>query len=122
MTVLENIWTFVGSRIQQDSHLFQQKGALSHCTNRALTFFRGKIENRVINRGSECQWSARSPGLNQIVSWFWGQVDSTVSMKQPKTLVEVKIIVEDRAAIFKRMIIHLRRMELREERRLPYRV
>ena len=38
--------------------------------------------------------------LNQIYYWFWGHVDILASKKQLKTLVELKIMVEEYAATF----------------------
>ena len=53
LTLLENIWTFVGSKARRNGFWFQQDGAPSHCTNRALEFLHDKFGNRVISRRSE---------------------------------------------------------------------
>ena len=47
---------------------------------------------------SECQFPDRSIDLIPLDYWFWDPVDSVVSKKQPRALVELKIMVEEFAA------------------------
>ena len=100
LTIQVDVWTFVGSKTKQESFWFQQDGAPYHCTNRVLKYPQGKFKSRFISRRSECRWLAHRPVLNPLDYWCEGQVDSMVSKKQPKTHVELKIMLEELAATF----------------------
>ena len=63
-----------------------------------MEFLRRKFGDRIISRFATHIWPASSPDLNPMDFSFWGQAMSHVSRCQPKTINQLKTIVEDFAA------------------------
>ena len=73
---------------------FQQDGARVHTTNDVLDFLQEKFHGRVISNRLKLSWPAKSPDLNPMDFYFWGAAEAEVFQKKPKTIPELKAIVE----------------------------
>ena len=51
--------------------------------------------NRLISRRAEVEWPAHSPDLNPLDYTFWGQAMAKVWAEKPKTIDELKAVVEN---------------------------
>jgi len=56
---------------------------------------RAKFCGRAISRKAENPWPARSPDLNPLDYWFWGQMQQIVYGKSPSNLEDMKKIVNN---------------------------
>ena len=85
---------------------FQQDGARVHTTNEVLDFLKGKFNGRVISNRLDFSWPAKSPDLNPLDYFFWGAAEADVNKKKPKTICDLKKVVEDYANQITRDTLH----------------
>ena len=83
---------FFGFRKQ---YWFQQDGASCHVTKDCLDFIKSKFGDRVISHNTEHHWPPYSPDLSPLDFSLWGQALAHVVRCQPKTIDELKAIVND---------------------------
>ena len=69
-----------------------------HTTNDVLDFLQEKFHGRVISNRLKLSWPAKSPDLNPMDFYFWGAAEAEVFQKKPKTIPELKAIVETYAS------------------------
>ena len=60
-----------------------------------LDFIKSKFGDRVISRNTEHHWPPYSPDLSPLDFLLWGQALAHVVRCQPKTIDELKAIVND---------------------------
>jgi hypothetical protein len=81
------------------NYIWQQDGASCHTSNKTLAFLKRIFKDRIISRNEKIEgmpeWSANSPDLNPLDFCFWGLAMSEVWKKKPKTIPELKKVVED---------------------------
>ena len=90
----ETVWPAVRIPTARKKLWYQQDGAPSHCTNRALAFLNEKFKSRVISRRCSVPWPAHSPDLNPLDYWFWGSIESKICKERPANITELKFIIE----------------------------
>ena len=73
---------------------FQQDGAPPHIANPVKAFLNETFGDRVISRHFPRKWPARSPDLNPADYWLWGQLKHNIYSKQPKTLEDLRDLIE----------------------------
>ena len=74
------------------STIFMQDGAPPHFANTVKDYLTSTFSpSRVIARGCEIPWPARSPDLNPLDFWFWGTIKARVfHTNAPSTLAELR--------------------------------
>ena len=72
---------------------------------RSLLFSEG-LYGRVISNRLDFSWPAKSPDLNPLDYFFWGAAEAEVNKKKPKTICDLKKVVEDYANQFTRDTLH----------------
>ena len=93
----KKLWPAVRADASIGDYYFQQDGATPHCARDCLEFLEEKFSGRVISRKAENPWPARSPDLNPLDYWFWGQMQQIVYEKNPSNLEDMKKIVNNAA-------------------------
>ena len=89
---------FISPRI---GRLFSQaRWAPPHCSSAALEFLDEKLPNYVITLRSQRCWPARSPDLNTLDFFVWGDLDSKLAENNPATIENAKIIVEEEVVMY----------------------
>ena len=93
----EVLWSSVSSDQEAEEYFYMQDWAPPHCVNAALKFLEEKLKlsNHVISRRSQRCWPARSPDLGPLDFLVWGYLDSKSAEKNPATIEDVMIIVEE---------------------------
>ena len=85
-------------KFQQKSwknYWFQQDGAPCHTSATVIDFLRSKFNDRIISRGSAHHWPACSPDLSCLDFSFWSLALDRVVESEPKTIQELKKVVQD---------------------------
>ena len=77
-----------------------------HTTNEVLDFLKGKFNGRVISNRLDFSWPAKSPDLNPLDYFFWGAAEAEVYRKKPKTIFDLKKVVENYANQITRDTLH----------------
>ena len=96
LEMLENkVWPAVKSVATKKKYWFQQDGARVHTTNDCLAFLQDKFQGRVISNRLNFFWPAKSPDLNPLDFYFWGVAEARFRKEKPKTIVELKAVVEN---------------------------
>ena len=85
---------------------FQQDGARVHTTDEVLDFLKSKFNGRVISNRLDFSWPAKSPDLNPLDYFFWGAAEAEVNEKKPKTICDLKKVVENYANQITRDTLH----------------
>ena len=79
-------------------YIWQQDGATVHTSNVTMEFLKGIFKDRIISRLSKIlsmpEWPAHSPDLNPLDYTFWGQAMQKVWEAKPKSIAELKTVVE----------------------------
>lgn len=84
---------------------FQQDGATSHTSRRAIGILRDMFPGRLISLRGDIGWPARSPDLNPCDFFLWGYLKSKVYMHRPRSTEQLKdAICQEIAAIPHEMI------------------
>ena len=65
-----------------------------HTTNDCLKFLQEKFQNRVVSNRLEFFWPAKSPDLNPLDFFFWGIAEKSVYDAKPRSLEQLKKVVE----------------------------
>ena len=73
---------------------FQQDGARVHTANSCLKFLQEKLPGRVISNRLDYEWPPCSADLSMLDFWFWGQAQQEVYKAKPKSIEELKNVVE----------------------------
>ena len=95
LDMLKNVvWPAVRGSSSRKEYWFQQDGARVHTTNDVKKFLTEKFHGRVISNGLEVAWPAKSPDLNPLDFYFWGAAESKVHEEKPKTVEDLKEVVE----------------------------
>ena len=80
-------------------YIWQQDGAPCHTSKSTMEFLKSLFKDRIISRYSKIvimpEWPANSPDLNPLDFTFWGQAMAKVWEKKPKTIQELKNVVEN---------------------------
>ena len=58
--------------------IFMQDQAPPHYASSVREFLNKKFPSRVISRGCDIAWPARSPDLNPLDFWFWGMLKAKI--------------------------------------------
>ena len=90
----EKVWPAVRNLASRNGYWFQQDGAPPHTTAQCLKFLSEKFSGRVISNKTDFPWPPSSPDLNPLDFWFWGMAEKKVLEKKPKTVEELKMVVE----------------------------
>ena len=69
--------------------------ARPHTTNDCLEFLQLKFQNRVISNRLDFFWPPKSPDLNPLDFYFWGEAEKAVYDAKPKNIEDLKQTVED---------------------------
>jgi hypothetical protein len=94
------VWPAVRSQSTRRSYWFQQDGASPHVTGDAMEFLRSKFGDRIISRKSDHHWPPYSPDLSPLDFSFWSQAMAHVIRVEPRTIIDLKMCVEDFANNF----------------------
>ena len=95
LEVLKNkVWPSVRGTATRDGLWFMQDGAKPHTTNDCLEFLQEKLQNRVVSNRLEFFWPAKSPDLNPLDFFFWGVAEKSVYDAKPRSLEQLKKVVE----------------------------
>ena len=89
------VWPSVKGVATRKQLWFQQDGASCHVTKECLDFIKSKFGDRVISRSTDHHWPPYSPDLSPLDFSLWGQALAHVVRCKPKTIDELKIIVND---------------------------
>jgi hypothetical protein len=89
------MWPAVKSMATRKRYWFQQDGAPCHVTATVMDFLRSKFGDRIISRRSARHWPACSPDLSCLDFSFWSQALDHVTKTEPKTIQELKTVVEN---------------------------
>ena len=73
---------------------WQQDGATCHTSKRSRAVLKRMFKDRIISRFEKNVWPAHSPDLNPLDYTFWGQAMAKVWEIKPKTIPELKAVVE----------------------------
>ena len=73
---------------------WQQDGAPCHTSHKSLNKLKGIFGDRIISNNFETKWPSRSPDLNPLDYSFWGMAMKEVWDKHPKSIDELKTVVE----------------------------
>ena len=96
LDMLKNrVWPAVRGSSTKENYWFQQDGARVHTSYENLSFLKEKFHGRVISDKLDFYWPPKSPDLNPLDYYFWGVAQQEVHAKKPKTLQELKAIVEN---------------------------
>ena len=80
-------------------YIWQQDGATVHTSNVTMQFLKGIFKDRIISRLAKIlsmpEWPAHSPDLNPLDYTFWGQAMQKVWEAKPKSIPDLKSVVED---------------------------
>ena len=90
----EEVWPEVRAVAGRRGWWWQQDGASVHCTEPVLDFLNEKFRGRVISRRAEHAWPPYSPDLNPLDFFFWGYAMAEVWRQKPKSIEELKQVVE----------------------------
>ena len=79
-----------------------------------MEILHSKFSNRIISRNSEHSWPPNNPDLSRLDFSFWSVVTTHIIQCEPKTVQELKELVEDFARnmdedMVRRMARHTRR-------------
>ena len=77
------------------SLVFMQDGAPAHTSRVAMDWLKRRFGDRLISNKADFIWPARSPDLNPMDFYFWGHMKQKIHEGSPKTLMDVKILIED---------------------------
>jgi hypothetical protein len=77
---------------------FQQDGSTAHTATTAMRVLSEMFPARLISRGGNIEWPARSPDLNACDIFLWGYLKSKVYEKKPETAVDLKQNIRDAVA------------------------
>ena len=91
----KKVWPAVKSVATKKKYWFQQDGARVHTTKDCLAFLKDKFQGRVISNRLDFFWPAKSPDLNPLDFYFWGVAEARVREEKPKTIEELKAVVEN---------------------------
>ena len=76
---------------------FQQDGATPHTCKTVLDFLREKFHGRILSNLTDRIWPPYSLDLNPLDYFFWGYANKKVFEKQPKSINELRQVIEDTA-------------------------
>lgn len=89
------LWPAVMTVATKKQYWFQQDGAPCHVSAAVMAFLRSKFGDRIISRGSAHHWPASSPDLSCLDFSFWSQAHDRVVEAEPRTLQDLKTVVEE---------------------------
>ena len=93
--VLEFVWNKVKGVATRKGYWFMQDGASSHTTNDNMRFLHSKFHDRIISNKNEVIWPPKSPDMNPLDFFLWGHTMSHIFRCQPRTLTDMKDMVDD---------------------------
>ena len=85
---------------------FQQDGARPHTCKTVLDFLREKFHGRILSNLTDRIWPPYSPDLNPLDYFFWGYANKKVFEKQPKSINELRQVIEDTANNMDSKMLH----------------
>ena len=91
----DKVWPKLKRITERNLLWFQQDGATCHITNQNLSFLNEKFSGRVISNKTSVVWPPNSPDLTPPDFFFWGHCMQHVYRVQPKSIEELKSVVED---------------------------
>lgn len=83
---------------QRENLWFQQDGATSHTTRRALNLLQEMFPNKVVSLRGDIGWPPRSPDLSPCDYFLWGYLKSRVFTHRPRTLEELRAAIRQEIA------------------------
>ena len=92
------VWPAVRNIATRSKYWFQQDGASSHVTTPCLDFLKEKFGDRLISRKTAHHWPPYSPDLSPLDFSFWNHVTVNMKKRQPRTLEDLKVTVENIAS------------------------
>jgi hypothetical protein len=90
-----SMWPAIRSRATRHGYWMQQDGASAHITGPVMDFLRSKFRGNIITRNSANHWPPYSPDLSPVDFSFWSLAMAEVTRVKPKTLDDLKDVVED---------------------------
>lgn len=84
---------FFGPALQQrafENVWFQQDGATAHTARISMDILRQMFPGRLISRGGDIVWPARSPDLTPCDFFLWGYIKAEVFKHRPRNLQDLK--------------------------------
>ena len=91
----DKVWPALKRYSTKEQIWFMQDGARPHTTNDCLEFLQLKFQNRVISNRLDFFWPPKSPDLNPLDFYFWGEAEKAVYDAKPKNIEDLKQTVED---------------------------
>ena len=88
------VWPAIKYTATRRDYWFQQDGATPHTTVPVRAYLEKKFGDRVISRNMNHPWPAKSPNLSPLDFYFWSVAMTKLRNHQPKTLNELKEIVD----------------------------
>ena len=93
LTILKDVvWPPV---IRKKDIWLQKDGARVHTENDVFNFLQKYLKYDFFSNSLTMSWPAKSPDLNPLDFCFWGAAEVEVNQKKPKTIPELKRIVEE---------------------------
>ena len=83
-----------------------QDGATPHTTKDNLEYLKLKFQDRLISNRSDIIWPPKSPDLNPLDFFFWGEAMSHVYRCKPATMDDLKSLVEDFSENMEKDLVH----------------
>lgn len=91
----DHVWPAVRNVATRQGLWWMQDGATPHTTNYNLEYLLEKFGGRVISNKSEIRWPPCSPDCNPLDFFFWGHAMNHVFRCKPRTLDQLKMMVND---------------------------
>ena len=90
----EKVWPALKGFATKKCLWFQQDGARVHTANSCLKFLQEKFPGREISNRLDYEWPPYSADVSMLDFWFWGQAQQEVYKAKPKSIEELKNVVE----------------------------
>ena len=91
----EKVWPKLEQANYDFQVFFMQDGASAHTAKVVRTWLADKFGDNVISRLTTHPWPAKSPDCNPLDFFLWGAIEAQVFKRSPKSIEELKRVVED---------------------------
>ena len=75
--------------------VFMQDGAPAHTSRMAMDWLEDRFPGRLISNKSDFMWPPRSPDLNPLDFFLWGNMKEEIHRAQPGSTAEVKQLIRE---------------------------
>ena len=73
--------------------VFMQDGAPAHTSRVAMDWLKNRFGDKLISNKSDFIWPPRSPDLNPLDFYFWGDMKQKIHEGSPRSLMDVKNMI-----------------------------